>query len=131
MTKKIKIEIKTFAGTILFKYSCNSNTVRKTLIKAVGEGAYLRGADLTGADGEKITIKKATVITGLYKYIVMPIIAKDGTEYVKMGCYIRTVKDWNKDFWNNKSEFPNSKVLKSQLRVLAYKTAKAWLKLNK
>ena len=71
------------------------------------------------------------MITGLYKYVVMPIIAKDGTQYVNMGCYTRTVKDWNKDFWNNRSEFPNNKSVKTQLRVLAYKTAKAWLKLNK
>ncbi len=209
--KKVKIEIKTFAGTLLFKYSCVDNTTRKTVVKAVEEGAdlrgaylrgaylrgaylrgaylrgadlrgaYLRGADLTGAylrgaylrgaylrgadlrgaylrgayltgadltgayltgadltgadltgdDGEKITIEKAVVITGLYKYIVMPIIAKDGTQYVKMGCYVRTVKEWNKDFWNNPSEFLNHDSIESQLRVLAYKTAKAWIKLNK
>ena len=62
--------------------------------------------------------------------MVMPIIAKDGTQYVKMGCYLRTVTEWNKDFWNNKGEFPDNKNVESQLRVLAYKTAKAWLKLN-
>jgi len=53
---------------------------------------------LTGADGETITIEKATVMTGLYEYIVIPFISKNGVQYVKMGCYTRTVKDWNKDF---------------------------------
>ena len=59
----------------------------------------------------------------------MPIIAEDGKKYVKMGCYLRTVKEWDKDFWNNKSEFPNNESIKSQLRIIAYKTAKNWLKL--
>ena len=201
MKKKIKIEIKTWAGTVLFKYSCIDNTILKTVNKAVIQGADLQGADLQGADlqgaylqgaylrgaylqgaylrgaylrgaylqgadlqgaylqgadlqgadlrgaylqgadlrgaylqgadGEKITIEKGTVITGLYVYVVMPIISNDGIEYVKMGCYTRTVKEWDKDFWNNESEFPNDKSTESQLRVLAYKTAKAWLKLNK
>ena len=151
MKKKIKIEIKTWAGTVLFKYSCIDNTILKTVNKAVIQGADLQGADLQGADlrgaylqgadlrgaylqgadGEKITIEKATVITGLYVYVVMPIISNDGIEYVKMGCYTRTVKEWDKDFWNNESEFPNDKSTKSQLRVLAYKTAKQWLKINR
>ena len=133
--KKIKIEITTFAGTVLFKYTCNDNSVKKTLVKAVSTGAYLTGANLRGANltrayNEKIVIEKATVITGLYKYIVMPIIAENGKQYVIMGCYTRTVKEWNQDFWNNTSEFPNDKSLKSQLRVMAYKTAKQWIKLN-
>lgn len=133
--KKIKIEIKTFAGTLLFKYSSTDNTIRKTLVKAVSEGAYLqgadlRGADLRGADLRGIKIKTATVITGLYEYVVIPFISEKGVKYVSMGCYTRTVKEWDKDFWNNKGEFPNDKSLKSKHRVLAYKTAKEWLKLN-
>ncbi len=159
--KKIKIEIKTFAGTILFKYSCKDNTIKKTLIKAAMTGAYLRGADLTGADltgadltgadlrgaylrgayltgadlrgadGNKIKIQIAAVFTGLYKYVVVPFISEDGESYVKMGCYTRTVKEWDKDFWNNQGEFKNDKSINSELRLLAYKTAKKWIQLMK
>ena len=38
-------------------------------------GAYLREADLT------VKIKKAIVLIGLYKYVTVPIISEDGTEY--------------------------------------------------
>lgn len=69
-------------------------------------------------------------MSGLYKYDVMPILAEDGKQYVKMGCYTRTVKDWDKDFWNNPDEFLDHKSLESLLRKEAYKYAKKWLKLN-
>jgi hypothetical protein len=49
-SKKIKIEIKTFGGTVLFSYSAENNTIKNTLERAAGEHAYLRGADLRGAD---------------------------------------------------------------------------------
>jgi len=52
---KIKIGIKTFGGRVLFEYESENNTAKKTLTEAVNKkadltGAYLRGADLTGAD---------------------------------------------------------------------------------
>ncbi len=46
---KVKIEIKTFGGSVLFSYKTEENTVKKTLERAVSERAYLRGADLEGA----------------------------------------------------------------------------------
>lgn len=98
--------------------------------------AYLRGADLTGSDlrfaeltsaGEnKITIKKATVFTGLYDYLVLPIIDENDIKWVKMGCFLRTVEDWDKNFWNNDKEFPNDGSIKSKSRLFAYETAKKW-----
>jgi len=109
-------------------------------------GAYLRGADLRGADLQganlqgaylrgaylqDIKIKKAIVITGLYKYIAMPIITEDDKHWIKLGCHLRTVEDWEKDFWNNNNEFPNDNSIKSQLRVLALETCKRWLEINK
>ena len=97
-------------------------------------GAYLRGADLTGAylrgaDGNKVKIKRAAIFTGLYKYLVIPFISDDNVKYVRMGCYIRTVEDWDKDFWNNENEFPNNGSEKSNLRLFAYETAKKWLEI--
>ena len=43
-------------------------------------------------------------------------------------CYLRTVEEWQSDFWNNNEEFPNDGSGKSNLRVFAYKTAKKWFK---
>ena len=47
---KSKIEIKTFAGKILFEFECEKNSIKKTLEKAVSEKLDLRGANLYGAD---------------------------------------------------------------------------------
>lgn len=46
-----------------------------------------------------------------------------------MGCHDRTLAEWEADFWNNTSEFPNDGSLKSNSRVMAYNTAKAWFEL--
>ena len=110
------------------------------------QGAYLRGADLQGADlqgadlqgaylrgadlqGEKIS--KAVVFTGLYEYIVIPYITEEGVKRVKMGCHNRTLEEWNNDFWNNPTEFPNNNSEKSNMRVMAFETAKKWFDIVK
>ena len=41
------------------------------------------------------------------------------------------VSEWENDFWNNNSEFPNDGSLKSEYRKLAYESCKKWLELNK
>ena len=93
-------------------------------------GADLSGAYLRGAYPYNIKIAKAIVFTGLYAYMSIPIIAEDGKHYIKLGCHLRTVEDWEKDFWNNPNEFPNNNSIKSQLRVLAYETCKKWIEIN-
>ena len=94
-------------------------------------GADLRSANLGGADLGDFKIKSCAIFTGLYKYIAMPVIADDGTQWIRLGCYTRTVKDWKKDFWNNPREFPNNGDKASKLRWMAYKTCLEWLKINK
>ena len=48
---KIKLQIKSrWAGSVLFEYEKEDNTIKDTLIEAVKGGADLRGADLRGAD---------------------------------------------------------------------------------
>ena len=97
-------------------------------------GTYLRGADLRGADlrdakENKINIKKIAVFIGLYQYSVYAIIDSRNSKWIKMGCYLRRLKEWEKDFWNNTSEFPNDNSEKSQLRLFAFETAKQWFKI--
>ena len=94
--------------------------------------ANLISADLRYADfSDKIKIKKIAVFTGLYNYVSIPIIADDDREYIKLGCYTRLVSEWESDFWNNNSEFPNDGSVKSELRKMAYETCKKWLEINK
>jgi hypothetical protein len=47
---KTKIEIKSVFGNVLFEYEKENNTIKETLIKAIENGADLRGANLYGAD---------------------------------------------------------------------------------
>lgn len=122
-----KIEIKNrFTGKVLFEFKSENNTVRTTVLEAYKRGAYLRGAD-----GEKLTIKNTAVFTGLYKYIAMPIIAEDGKEYVRLGCYTRLVSEWENDFWNNPNEFPNNDDNDSKYRKMAYEFCKQWIEINR
>jgi hypothetical protein len=89
-------------------------------------GADLRGANLQGAE----KIKCAAVFTNLYKYIVIPYITEDNIKRIIMGCYNRSLEEWESNFWNNNDEFPNNGSMKSNLRLMAYNTAKAWLELQ-
>ena len=138
---KLKIEIKNrFTGKVLFEYENENNTIKDTLVKAVEQGAdlrgaYLQGADLQGADLrgaylQGAEIKSAIVFTGLYTYLVIPYITKENEKRIKMGCYDRSLQEWESDFWNNNNEFPNDGSLKSNQRLLAYETAKKWLELS-
>ena len=95
------------------------------------QGAYLRGTDLQDAYLRGLKIRSCAVFTGLYRYIAMPIIAEDGKEYIRMGCYFQSVDDWAKNFWNNYSEFPNDGDMASKLRWMAYQTCLSWLELNR
>lgn len=134
---KSKIEIKSWiTGAILFEFECEENTIFKTIQEAVKadanlrdadlRGANLSGADLRGANLNGKKIKAATVFTGLYNYIVIPYITEENEKRVKMGCHDRSVTEWDADFWNNNREFPNNGSVKSQLRLMAYETAKKW-----
>ena len=98
------------------------------------QGAYLRGCNLQGCDLQGaylrgVQIKTAIVFTGLYEYIVIPYITEENIKRVKMGCYDRSLEDWEADFWNNNNEFPNNGSVKSNLRLMAFETAKAWFKI--
>jgi hypothetical protein len=50
MSKKIKVEIKSIWGTLLFEHEAPDNTLAKTLREANLRGANLYGADLRGAN---------------------------------------------------------------------------------
>ena len=94
-------------------------------------GANLSGANLFGADLFGVRIKKAMAFTGLYAYLAMPVIAEDGTEYVRLGCHFRKVSEWEENFWNNSREFPDDGSAKSQERLMAYQTCLEWLRIHR
>ena len=49
METKVKIQIKSVFGKVLFEYEKENNTIKVTAEKAAAEGADLYGADLSGA----------------------------------------------------------------------------------
>jgi Pentapeptide repeats (8 copies) len=69
-------------------------------------GAYLRGAKILDSNRNEITLKKAHDFRNLYKYSCILFIAENNDIYIKMGCFTRKKEDWETDFHNNNSEFP-------------------------
>ena len=141
---KIKFQIKNrFTGNILFEFEKDDNTIKDTLLEAINRGADLQGADLQGAylrgaylQGAylrgaylRVKIKSVIVFTGLYDYFVIPYITEENEKRVKMGCFDRSLKEWEENFWNNDNEFPNNGSVKSNLRLMAFETAKKWLEI--
>ena len=47
---KVKIQIKSVFGKVLFEFKKENNTIKDTLLEAIKHSANLRGADLYGAD---------------------------------------------------------------------------------
>lgn len=47
---KIKIDINSRLGSLLFSYETEENTIKKTLLEAIKHGADLSGADLRSAN---------------------------------------------------------------------------------
>lgn len=60
----------------------------------------------------------------LYQYNCFGYIDNSGILQIKMGCYQRSEHEWDADFWNNDSEFPNDGSENSEARLRAYKTIK-------
>ena len=73
---------------------------------------------------------KVAVFLKLYLYVCIPRINADGSQYIQLGCHLRTRAEWDANFWNNPLEFPDDGSLKSEARKLAYETACKWLDLN-
>jgi hypothetical protein len=57
-------------------------------------------------------------------------ICEDGINRIRMGCFLRTVAEWDNDFWNNPNEFPNNGTVESELRWYAYQFAKKWIEIK-
>ena len=61
----MKIEIKSIFGSLLFEYDCKNNTIKKTLIEALKNGAKLQCTEglnyktwLVYADGKKENVRR-------------------------------------------------------------------------
>jgi hypothetical protein len=68
-----------------------------------------------------VTQYTAIFCHNLYKYACGGGFNKKGEQMIRMGCYNRTRKEWELDFWNNPSEFKNDGSEKSEARLRAFK----------
>ena len=57
--KKVKFQIKSVFGEVLFEYEAENNTLRKTIEKAVNSSANLRSADLRCANLRSANLRYA------------------------------------------------------------------------
>lgn len=120
-----------FLNTNFYGVNFYGANLSKTGFATSIEIPNLYSAHLYGANFGYGNIKSYRVFIGLYRYIVIAYITEKRTKRIKMGCFDRSLKEWENDFWNNTAEFPNDKSCKSQARLLAFETAKKWLKLLK
>ena len=90
--------------------------MRDAVQKAAKGGANLQGAK----------ISSLRVFTGLYKYLIFVFVTDSGVPWVRMGCFWKTVEDWDKlgIRKSNLSEFPDDRSPKSEERALAFEFAR-------
>ena len=94
----------------------------------IGDGSKIGDWSTIGdrskiGDWSTIGYNTAMFSSCLYKYAVSAYRNNKGEDIIQLGCHLRTRKDWDNDFWNNPSEFPNDDSENSQARLRAYKTA--------
>ena len=75
--------------------------------------------------GDYFKINHHIILPNSYKYIARCYYEINSAKwYIQLGCYIRTLEEWESDFWNNDNEFPNDGSEKSQKRLETYKLLK-------
>lgn len=107
-----------------------------TLINTYFNTSNLSKTDLTGAklktqEGEIFTVKKWKYYHNAYKYSAAGFISEDNLAFIRLGCFLRSVEDWEEDFWNNEYEFPDDGSKESLKRLNAYKKCLNWILKNK
>jgi hypothetical protein len=88
-----------------------------------GKKADLSGADLIGADLRRA--EGIIFIQSSYPYLSYGFKHKN-KNYVRLGCYCRTIEEWDADFNNNPNEFPEGSP-QLAVRKFIYECMKNWL----
>ena len=83
-------------------------------------------------DEVKIDLYTSLFASNLYQYATSAYYDSNKVPMIQLGCYLRTRKEWESDFWNNPGEFPNDPTNeKSNARLRAFKIASTFLDLIK
>ena len=109
---KIKIQIKSVFGKVLFELEKENNTIKETLEQAVKENANLENANLINANLEDANLENANLYNAnLYnaknkENAILPIFCKWSYgikgDLIVIGCKQKTIEEW--DIWFNSNE---------------------------
>ena len=144
---KIKIQIKSVSGKVLFELEKENNTIKETLEQAVKENANLRNANLDNANLENANpynanLENANLINANLENAknketaILPIFCKWSYgikgDLIKIGGVEKTIEQW--DLWfNSEEEYSTSRNTKDFKQIQAvYNALKVYyLTLNK
>ena len=117
--QKIKIEIKSVIGKLLFGYETEDNTILKTVFEANLRGANLREANLYGTDLYGANLRGADLYganlygANLYgaenlEEATLPMFCKWGAgvkgDNLSIGCKTKSLEEWDA-FFNSDEEY--------------------------
>ena len=124
---KIKIQIKSVFGKVLFELEKENNTIKETLEQSVKENANLENANLRNANLENVKNKENAIL---------PIFCKWSYgikgDLIVIGCKQKTIEEW--DIWFNSNEEYSTRRNTDDFKQIeaVYKSLKSYyLTLNK
>ena len=105
---KIKIQIKSVSGKVLFELEKENNTIKETLEQAIKENANLYSANLYSANLNNANLYNAKNKETSF----LPIFCKwsygINGDLIVIGCKQKTIKEW--DLWfNSNDEYSTSR----------------------
>ena len=109
---RIKIQIKSVFGKVLFELEKENNTIKETLEQAIKENANLRSANLRGANLRSANLRSANLYNANLRgaknkeTAILPIFCKWSYgikgDLIIIGCKQKTIEEW--DIWFNSNE---------------------------
>ncbi len=98
---KIKIQILSIYGGVLFEFEKENNTQRETILEAVNSRANLYGANLSGANLSGADLSGADLLdTFIQPHCTWVVGIKN--DLIKIGCKEKSIEDW--DIWFSGTE---------------------------
>lgn len=84
----------------------------------ISKGAVIREGAVIG--------KGAVIPVCTYKYYSNPVPDEKADDKIRLGCFTRTVEEWEEDWNNNDNEFSTEEL---EVRRAAYNFNKEWLRI--
>lgn len=106
------------------------NSASIGVFASIGDSASIGDRARIG-DSARIEKYNSFFAVNIYDHPCGAWIEEKRGEIIQLGCFTRTRKEWEDDFWNNDKEFPNNNSDKSNARLRAFKMCCNFLDLIK